>query len=244
KYTQRGGTVSLQLSTIDDQLQIEVVDNGRGIAPEFLPHVWSRFTQADSSFSRSSGGLGLGLSIVKHLTEMHGGTVWAHSEGLNRGSRFAVLLPLATAARRQLGSKARDAKKADEDAATLRDLKILLVEDEADGRELLSLLLERRGAVVRAAESATEALELLKEGSFDVMISDIGLPGTDGYGLIRQIRAGGLSSRDLPAVALTAFARAEDRRLAMSAGFQSHVSKPVDALELGTVIASLTGRVS
>jgi CheY-like chemotaxis protein len=139
---------------------------------------------------------------------------------------------------------ARTAKKAEEDTATLRDLKILLVEDEADGRELLSLLLERRGAVVTAAESATEALKLLAEGKFDVMISDIGLPGTDGYGLIREIRAGGLGPRDLPAVALTAFARAEDRRLALSAGFQSHVSKPVDAMELGAVIASLTGRVS
>jgi len=243
KYTQRGGTVALQLSTVDDQLQIEVVDNGRGIAPEFLPHVWSRFSQADSSFSRSSGGLGLGLSIVKHLTEMHGGTVSAHSDGLNRGSRFSVLLPLATTAKRD-DSKTQHAKKPEEDAATLRDLKILLVEDEADGRELLSLLLERRGAVVRAAESATEALELLAEGSFDVMISDIGLPGTDGYALIRQIRARGVGPRDLPAVALTAFARAEDRRLALSAGFQSHVSKPVDATELGTVIASLTGRVS
>ena len=244
KYTQRGGTVALQLSTVDDQLQIEVIDNGRGIAPEFLPHVWSRFSQADSSFSRSSGGLGLGLSIVKHLTEMHGGTVSAHSDGLNRGSRFTVCLPLAKAAKPDLDSKAYEAKKPEEDATTLRDLKVLLVEDEADGRELLSLLLERRGAVVRAAENATEALELLAQGTFDVMISDIGLPGMDGYGLIRQVRASGRSPRDLPAVALTAFARAEDRRLALSAGFQSHVSKPVDALELGTVIASLTGRVS
>lgn len=244
KYTQRGGTVSLQLNTLDDHLQIEVVDNGRGIAPEFLPHVWSRFSQADSSFSRSSGGLGLGLSIVKHLTEMHGGTVSAHSDGLNRGSRFAVLLPLATSGKREQDSKTPNAKKPEDDAAMLRDLKVLLVEDEADGRELLSLLLERRGAVVHAAESAAEALELLAEGNFDVLISDIGLPGTDGYGLIRQIRAQGLGPRDLPAVALTAFARVEDRRLALSAGFQSHVSKPVDASELGTVLASLTGRIT
>jgi PAS domain S-box-containing protein len=244
KYTQRGGNVTLQLGTSDDHLQIEVVDNGRGIAAEFLPHVFSRFSQADSSFSRSSGGLGLGLSIVKHLTEMHGGTVSAHSEGLNRGSRFGVLLPLATAQRRSgLEAKEHSPKK-QEDTGTLRDLKVLLVEDEADGRELLSLLLERRGAVVQAAESATEALELLDGGSFDVLISDIGLPGTDGYGLIRQVRARGFAARDLPAVALTAFARAEDRRLALSAGFQSHVSKPVDAAELGAVIASLTGRVS
>lgn len=243
KYTQRGGTVALQLSTADDQLKIEVVDNGRGIAPEFLPHVWSRFSQADSSFSRSSGGLGLGLSIVKHLTEMHGGTVSAHSAGLDCGSRFAVLLPLATTSKDE-HAKADSAKRPEEETSNLRDLKVLVVEDEADGRELLSLLLERRGAVVRAAESATEALGLLAEGSFDVLISDIGLPGTDGYGLIRQIRAQGLGPRELPAVALTAFARAEDRRRALSAGFQSHVSKPVDAAELATVIASLTGRVS
>jgi PAS domain S-box-containing protein len=244
KYTQRGGAVALQLSTCDDQLQIEVIDNGRGIAPEFLPHVWSRFSQADSSFARSSGGLGLGLSIVKHLTEMHGGTVSVQSEGLDHGSRFAVQLPLAAASRRNQAGKGHGAKKAEEESGALRELKVLLVEDEPDGRELLSLLLERRGAAVRAAESAAEALDLLAANSFDVMISDIGLPGMDGYGLIRQVRARGLGPRDLPAVALTAFARAEDRRLALSAGFQSHVSKPVDAAELSTVIASLTGRVA
>jgi PAS domain S-box-containing protein len=244
KYNQRGGSVTLQLGACDDHLQIDVIDNGHGIAPEFLPYVFSRFSQADSSFSRSSGGLGLGLSIVKHLTEMHGGTVSAHSEGLKQGSRFTVSLPLAAAPKRGQDPKAQATKRTDEELATLRDLKVLLVEDEADGRELLSLLLERRGAVVSAAENAAEALQFLTEGSFDVMISDIGLPGTDGYALIRQVRSSGLSPRDLPAVALTAFARAEDRRLALSAGFQSHVSKPVDASELGTVIASLTGRVS
>jgi CheY-like chemotaxis protein len=244
KYTQRGGSVALQLGTCDDHLQIEVVDNGRGIAPEFLPHVWSRFSQADSSFARSSGGLGLGLSIVKHLTEMHGGTVSAYSPGLDRGARFLVQLPLAAASKRDSSAKGQGAKKPDEDSGLLRGLKVLLVEDEPDGRELLSLLLERRGAVVSAAESAPEALDLLAASSFDVMISDIGLPGMDGYGLIRQVRARGLGPRDLPAVALTAFARAEDRRLALSAGFQSHVSKPVDASELSTVIASLTGRVA
>ena len=243
KYTQRGGAVALSLSTCDDHLKIEVVDNGRGMAPEFLPHVWSRFTQADSSFARSSGGLGLGLSIVKHLTEMHGGTVQAHSEGVNLGARFAILLPLA-AHTRQHESKGNGARKSQEDVAMLRELSVLLVEDDPDGRELLGLLLERRGAVVRAADSAAQALQLLGETRFDVMISDIGLPGTDGYALIRQIRSRGLSSRDLPAVALTAFARAEDRRLALSAGFQSHVSKPVDASELSTVIASLTGRIT
>lgn len=244
KYTQRGGAVALQLGTSDDHLRIEVVDNGQGIAPEFLPHVWSRFSQADSSFARSSGGLGLGLSIVKHLTEMHGGTVSAYSAGLERGARFLVQLPLAAAGKNDPSAKGHPVKKPDEDSGLLRDLKVLLVEDEPDGRELLSLLLERRGALVSAAESAQEALDLLAASSFDVMISDIGLPGMDGYGLIRQVRAGGLGPRDLPAVALTAFARAEDRRLALSAGFQSHVSKPVDASELSTVIASLTGRVT
>lgn len=243
KYTQRGGAVTLTLSTWKDQLKIEVADNGRGMAPEFLPHVWSRFTQADSSFARSSGGLGLGLSIVKHLTEMHGGTVHAYSAGADLGASFWLLLPLAADVSRT-GAEANGSRKANEDAATLRALSVLLVEDEPDGRELLGLLLERRGAVVRSAENAAEALKLLGETRFDVMISDIGLPGTDGYTLIREIRAQGFDPSDLPAVALTAFARAEDRRRALSAGFQSHVSKPVDAAALSTVIASLTGRVT
>ncbi|HET8936583.1 MAG TPA: ATP-binding protein [Polyangiales bacterium] len=244
KYTQRGGAVALQLGTCDDHLQIEVIDNGRGIGPEFLPHVWSRFSQADSSFARASGGLGLGLSIVKHLAEMHGGTVSAHSDGLHCGSRFTVQLPLSAAGKQHHGGMGKSGKKPEEETGVLRELKVLLVEDEPDGRELLSLLLERRGASVHAADNAAEALDLLASNSFDVMISDIGLPGMDGYGLIRQVRARGLGPRELPAVALTAFARAEDRRLALSAGFQSHVSKPVDASELSTVIASLTGRVT
>lgn len=241
KYTQRGGAVVLRLTANEDQLEIEVSDNGCGIDPKFLPHVFNRFAQADSSFARSSGGLGLGLSIVKNLTEMHGGTIEVHSEGLQRGASFRVQLPLATHVRQSVTAVGKPGGGSDA-ASPLRDLTVLLVEDEADGRDLLALLLERHGAAVRAAESAAEALQLLSEAKFDVLISDIGLPGTDGYTLIRRVRERGLSPEELPAVALTAFARAEDRRLALNAGFQAHVSKPVDAVALSATIASLTQR--
>ena len=243
KYTQRGGAVELSLRPVDGhgQVALEVRDNGRGITPEFLPHVFNRFSQADSSFSRSSGGLGLGLSIVKNLTEMHGGTVSVHSEGENRGSTFTVTLPLQPEAPASI--EAPTGRASQVDVPDLQGLSVLLVEDEADARELLSLLLRRRGAEVCTAENADEALEMLQQTHVDVLVSDIGLPQADGYTLIRQVRARGHSPRDLPAVALTAFARAEDRRRALVAGFQSHVTKPVDAMELGTVLASLTGRV-
>lgn len=241
KYTQRGGAVELSVRALEAQVILEVRDNGRGMSREFLPHVFNRFSQADSSFSRSSGGLGLGLSIVKNLTEMHGGTVTVHSDGEGRGSTFTVTLPLQPQAPATVELPAGRASPAD--TLDLRGLSVLLVEDEADARELLSLLLERRGAHVHTAENADEALQTLGKTRVDVLVSDIGLPQADGYTLIRQVRARGHSPRDLPAVALTAFARAEDRRRALVAGFQSHVTKPVDATELSTVLASLTGRV-
>jgi len=241
KYTQRGGAVELSLSALDGHVALEVSDNGRGMSPQFLPHVFNRFSQADSSFSRSSGGLGLGLSIVKNLTEMHGGTVTVHSEGEGQGSRFTVTLPLQPETPASIDTSSGRASLVD--VPDLHGLSVLLVEDEADARELLALLLERRGASVCTAENADEALETLGNTRVDVLVSDIGLPQSDGYALIRQVRARGHTPRDLPAVALTAFARAEDRRRALVAGFQSHVTKPVDATELSTVLASLTGRV-
>ncbi|MET0386579.1 MAG: ATP-binding protein [Polyangiales bacterium] len=238
KYTGRGGAAELSLATKDAQLVLSVKDNGRGISADFLPHVFNRFSQADSSFSRSSGGLGLGLSIVKHLTEMHGGTVSVYSDGEGHGSTFTVCLPLQAETKSAL-SQAR----AQSELPNLQGLSVLLVEDEADARELLAMLLGRVGAHVLTAESAQEAMQLLAAERVDVLVSDIGLPGRDGYALIKQVRAHGKSARDLPAVALTAFARTEDRRRALSAGFQSHVTKPVDAAELSMVLASLTGRV-
>jgi len=217
---------------------LRVKDNGRGIPAEFLPHVFNRFSQVDSSFARSSGGLGLGLSIVKHLTELHGGTVAVESEGEQRGSTFSVWLPLQPETAVESSPHRNQA-----DVRDLTGMSVLLVEDEADARELLALLLERLGATVWTAESAAEAMQLLGSKHVDVLVSDIGLPEHDGYALIRQVRQSGRSARDLPAVALTAFARAEDRRRALVAGFQSHVTKPIDTSELSTVLASLTGRV-
>lgn len=242
KYTQRGGAVELSFGMHDGYVELHVADNGNGISAEFLPHVFNRFSQADSSFSRSSGGLGLGLSIVKHLTEMHGGTVAASSDGEGKGSTFSLRLPLQPEAPRAANDDGANAA-AGSYSADLSELRVLLVEDEADARELLALLLQRLGAKVVTAETTDQALAQLSAADFDVLVSDIGLPESDGYALIRSVLASGRSARDLPAVALTAFARAEDRRRALVAGFQSHVTKPVDAGELGAVLASLTGRV-
>jgi CheY-like chemotaxis protein len=242
KYTPRGGAVELSFGASDGHLVLNVTDTGNGISPAFLPHVFNRFSQADSSFSRSSGGLGLGLSIVKHLTEMHGGTVSARSQGEGHGSTFSLRLPLQPEAPRAATDDAAGSGVTTY-MADLSGLSVLLVEDEADARELLALLLQRLGAKVITTESTEQALQQLSAADVDVLVSDIGLPESDGYALIRRVRASGKTARDLPAVALTAFARAEDRRRALVAGFQSHVTKPVDAGELSMVLASLTGRV-
>ncbi len=248
KFTPRNGRVQVLLERINSHLEISFIDSGEGIQPEFLPHVFDRFRQQDASTTRQHGGLGLGLAIVRQLVELHGGTVTAHSAGAGRGATFRVLLPLVVIHPDQ--EPERRHPQADFAALSVPDASIRLdgvtvvvVDDEPDARGLVKRLLEDRHAHVLTAGGAAEALELVQRIKPDVLVSDIGMPGEDGYSLIRRVRtlnpqAGGLT----PAVALTAYARAEDRMKAILAGFQMHVSKPVEAAELLTMVASLAGK--
>ncbi len=248
KFTPNGGRVEVLLQRADPHVRLVVSDTGRGISPENLPYVFDRFHQADSSSARRHGGLGLGLSLVRHLVELHGGTVYAGSDGEGRGATFIVNLPLR-AVRPQptelesvgLGGIALSAPSA------LDGIWALVVDDETDARELLTTLLQQYGARVTSAASAAEALSVLtadeRDRPPDVLVSDIGMPDVDGYALIRRVRAlaperGGR----IPAIALTAYGRSIDRIRALSAGFQMHMPKPVEPAELAMVIASLTGR--
>lgn len=246
KFTPHGGRVDVQLVQIDSHVQIRVTDTGEGIAAEFLPYVFERFRQADSSSTRSHGGLGLGLAIVRHLVELHGGTVRAESPGIGQGATFIVTLPLKPALKpttpEQL-SPTTTHEVAENCLPILEGLRVLVVDDEVDARELIQAMLQPLGVQVKAAASAIEALVALQTFQPDVLLSDIGMPGENGYALIRQLRAleeeqGGR----IPAVALTAYARAEDRTQALLAGFQLHVPKPVNQAELAAVVANLAGR--
>jgi PAS domain S-box-containing protein len=248
KFTPRGGRVQLSLWRVNSRVELAVSDTGAGISPEFLPHVFERFRQADQRTTRQHGGLGLGLAIVRHLVELHGGNVRADSAGEGTGATFTVTLPVAPVHRREeseerLHPAAHDTLSAHECPERLDGVKVLVVDDEPDARELLAAGLGQCGAEVVTASSAREALEALAGGKFGVLISDIGMPGEDGYELISRVRAlppeaGGRT----PAVALTAYARAEDRLRAMRAGFEMHVSKPVELTELVVVIANLARR--
>jgi CheY-like chemotaxis protein len=251
KFTPEGGRVDVSLSRPDDgHVQLRVCDTGKGIDPRFLPHVFERFRQADSSSTRAHGGLGLGLAIVRHLVELHGGTVHAESAGVDMGATFTVRLPLAP--------QRLDAPHADQErdpspyrrrrAATathpeLVGLNILLVEDEPDARELFTSVLEMCGAAVTAVASARDAVAAFTLQPPDVLLSDIGMAGEDGYGLIRHVRV--IETNHFPgrprtpALAITAFARAEDRRRALASGFQMHVSKPVSSIQFTAAVASL-----
>ncbi len=246
KFTPRGGRIQVLLERVNSHVEITVTDTGVGIKPEFLPFVFDRFRQADGSTTRRHGGLGLGLSIVKQLVEMHGGSVRAKSPGEDRGSTFTVSLPLLVVHDQGEDQRARPKEPAAGELETsdglLEGIRVLVVEDEPDARELIRRVLAGSRAQVHAAGSMPEALALLGGHSFQVLVSDIGLPDADGYDLIREVRARGIAAKDLPAVALTAFARSEDRRRALFAGFQVHIAKPVDPDELIAVVASLVGR--
>ena len=248
KFTPRGGLVNVRVRLLGDQAEIQVRDTGIGIKEDFLPYVFDRFRQSDASSTRSHGGLGLGLSITRHLVEMHGGTVAAASEGEGRGAVFTVLLPLAAqpAANPGLGDGHSPAPAGRADAPappalpSLEDRRVLVVDDEADSRRLLVHLLTRARATVREAESVPAALAVLRDWPADVLISDIAMPGEDGYGLISRLRQSSeVEWRTLPAIALTAFARAEDRESALAAGFQMHLAKPFQPLALLTAVAAL-----
>nr|AYM54570.1 sensory box histidine kinase/response regulator [Nannocystis exedens] len=247
KFTPRAGRVQVLVERRDSSVEIVVADTGKGIAPEFQPHVFERFRQADGATTRRHGGLGLGLSIVRQLVEMHGGTVGVFSEGEDRGASFTVRIPLAVTLRREIEAPEtlrKEAAKQDLHCPPeLAGLRVLIVDDERDTREMLGMLLRRCGVEVTLAASAAEALRLIESERPDVLVSDIGMPGEDGYSLLEKVRklprdAGG----NLPAVALTAYARSEDRTRALLAGFNNHVAKPVEPIELLAVIASLSWR--
>jgi signal transduction histidine kinase len=243
KFTSKGGSVEVRLREVEGNAVIRVSDTGIGIRPDFLPYVFDRFRQAEGSITRTHGGLGLGLSIVRHLIELHGGTAEVESAGEGQGATFIVGLPL----RAELAEDALDRTAVGRSVFQAPDLlagvRVLVVEDETDTRELLVVALQQCGAEVTAFGSVPEALEELDRALPHVLLSDIGVPGEDGYSLIRKVRARGPGQGgDLPAAALTAYARAEDRQRALDAGYQTHLAKPVDPAELIAAVARLAGR--
>lgn len=242
KFTPNDGRVRVEIERSDSNVEIRVRDTGVGIKEEFLPHVFDRFSQADTSSIRKFGGLGLGLAIVRHLTEMHGGTVYAESAGENKGSTFVVKLPLVISPPEtdESPNEIQTDKYKAAAGLSLDGLLILVVDDEEDTRQLLVQSLTNYGATVITASSAEAALDAIQTQKPDVLVSDIGMPDEDGYSLIRRVRQ---LENHIPAIALTAFTRAQDRMRSLGAGFQNHVSKPVEPDELATVVASLTGRL-
>lgn len=247
KFTPKHGEVSVKVGCDDSMISIEVADTGAGIPPEFLPHVFDRFSQADASTIRKFGGLGLGLSIVRHITEMHGGTVAVESEGEGKGAVFSVRLPIMAVPVEAEQVRSIDQIEFDglqtETNVDLSGVSILVVDDEKDTRQLLQQVLEHFGADVTIAGSASEGYSEFIAKNPDILISDIGMPEEDGYSLIRRIRKLPAEQGKTPAVALTAYARLQDRMQALTAGFQMHISKPVEPDELAAVIGSLTGRL-
>ena len=249
KFTPKGGRVQLRLARVNSSVEITVSDTGQGISPEFLPYVFERFRQADNSTTRLNTGLGLGLAITKHLVELHGGTIRAVSPGEGQGASFIFRLPVMIVHETEQFSKPATAQKhvADDalpvELARLDDVHVLIVDDEPDTRDLLVMILKQSGASVEAAVTAADALETLRRQKHDLLISDIEMPNEDGYSLIRKVRAlENVEARTIPAIALTAHARAADRLRALTAGFQLHVPKPIEPAELVMAIANLTGR--
>jgi PAS domain S-box-containing protein len=250
KFTSASGRIELQLVRARDssEAQIVVKDTGIGISPDFLPHVFDRFSQADSTSTRNYGGLGLGLALVRHLIEMHGGHVRAESPGTDLGATFTVKLPLIASAE-TTGRRAPALRLTDHSSTgdcgeqELEGLRVLIVDDEEDARDLVGTVLKQCGAETFMAGSAKDAITAIEEKRPDVLVCDIGMPGEDGYALIGRVRAlAAERGGDVPAVALTAYAREEDRRRALHAGFQVHVSKPIKPSQLVRVVAGLAGR--
>jgi signal transduction histidine kinase/ActR/RegA family two-component response regulator len=254
KFTPEGGTVTVELENDGTSARVRVSDTGVGISPAFLPHVFERFTQQDSSASRQHGGLGLGLAIARHLLELHGATVTAESEGEGRGSVFTVTLPV-----RVDGAGSRGTEGPGEDYALqagspdtqpLLGIRVLAVDDDADARELFATALGVLGAEVVVTASAAEAIDQLRSGLFDILLADIGMPSTDGYGLIKQVRALPAKTAGIPAIAVTAFGRQQDRARVLAAGYQAHLAKPVLPDQLAAAIvwfvaqADASGRVA
>jgi PAS domain S-box-containing protein len=249
KFTPKGGRVQVRLERVHSHIEVVVSDTGVGIAPEFIPHVFDQFSQEDTGLTRRAGGLGLGLSIARHLVEMHGGTLEVASPGAGLGATFRVCLPTRIAHRStQGGSPARHPTAAISDSQVptltrLGGVRVLAVDDEAEARQVLRAILEAAGADVDTVSSGAEVLEHLAEHRPDVLIADIGMPGMDGFDLIEQVRAlDDAGVRDVPAAALTAYARPEDRTRALHSGFEMHLAKPVDPAELVASVATLARR--
>ena len=236
KFTPRAGQVSVRVTTLEHQLQIMVADSGVGIHPDFIPHVFDHFRQADGSTVRAKGGLGLGLAITRRLVELHGGTIQAESPGLGEGATFTVMLPIRSTV--DAPSKA----SADVTASfSLEGTKVIVVDDEADALNLLTTILEQQGAEVESASSASAALRVIERFRPDVIISDIAMPNEDGYSFLEKVRAlPDAQLSQVPAVALTAYAREEDRRHTRIAGYHHHISKPFDPIDVITIVYQLT----
>ena len=247
KFTQRGGTVVINLNCVGSTARLAVADTGEGISTEFLPYVFDRFRQAEGSISRKQGGLGLGLAVVRHLVELHGGTIKAESEGLEQGSVFTVALPLAQERRdpARAEERRREVERRRSRSGTVRldGVHVLLVEDDDDSRKLLGTMLKRYGARVSSTKSAAEALNVFSHDIPDILISDIGMPDQDGYEFMRKLRAlppekGGQT----PAIALTGYASRKDKERALTAGYQQHIAKPIEQNDMIAAIAALIGR--
>ena len=239
KFTPSGGRIEVTVRRAGDYAEIAVSDTGPGIRGDFLPHIFDRFHQADRSITRRFGGLGLGLSIVKHLAELHGGMVRADSAGEGKGATFTITLPSGRAGAVSVATAATVVGARATEEISLDRIRVLVVEDEPDTREFVQRLLEGHGATVMTAASAGEALSLVEQWGPDLLISDIGLPDVDGYDLMEQIRRSDADQRaKIPAIALTVYARSEDRTRAFLAGYQAHVAKPVEPVELVATVAS------
>ncbi len=249
KFSARGGAVRVALARVESHVQVVVQDSGIGIAPDLLPRVFDRFRQGDEGSARAFGGLGLGLAIVKHLVELHGGTVAAESGGVGRGAAFTVTLPISPLLTSSLvlpreRATTEETERPSTPEFDLTGVRGLIIDDEPDARELLEMVLSSYGMVLQSVGGAEDALERLRTFTPDVILSDVGMPETDGYTLIRKVRMlEDAEKKNVPAIALTAFARNEDRTRALLAGFNAHLAKPVEPVILGAMIADLVGRV-
>lgn len=246
KFTDPGGLIEITLEKLENKALLIVSDTGLGIDPDFLPHIFDRFRQAESSVERSRGGLGLGLSIVKFIVEAHGGAIYAYSAGLGRGSDFMITLPLAEEQEPAFWGNALERAKNPHEFRRMGGLdstRVLVVDDDRDTREVLAAMLNRYGAETRVAASAAEGFSLLRSWRPDALVSDISMPVEDGYSFIRRIRALPVSEGGaIPSIALTAFATSQDRDLALSTGFQIHIAKPIEPVHLARAVARLIGR--
>lgn len=255
KFTPKGGRIGVSLNHDHSSSQLQVTDTGNGIAADLLPYVFDRFRQADSSTRRTYGGLGLGLSIAKHIVEQHGGTIAVASEGLGKGATFTVRLPVrplksahATGGTSPPAHSGRPADTASpppqvDPLPRLDGVRVLVVDDDADARYMLAKVLKSVGAAVTTADGVTAAIDVLGSASPDIIVSDLGMPDEDGFDLIRRVRSPGSPAADVPAIALSGFAHDAERRRALKAGFQLHIAKPVDLQDLTTSIAALTSRL-